>query len=79
MATIGGSRTFASGGSDLVEFDKTGKYVNSVSDTVYGFLSAASVRVDAHDNVWVTDRYSGMVLEFAPRPFAHHDDPGTQA
>jgi hypothetical protein len=66
MATLGGSRTFASGGSDLVEFDRTGKYVRSIGDGLYGFLSANSVRVDSHDNVWAVDRYSGMVIEFSP-------------
>ena len=65
-ASLGGSRVFVTGGSDLVEFDQTGKYVRKVSEETYGFLSANSVRVDKQDNVWVADRYSGMVLKFSP-------------
>ena len=64
-ATWGASRTFTHGGSRLLEFDRTGKYVREIGDGVYGFLFAAAVRVDAQDNIWVVDRGSNMVIEFS--------------
>lgn len=66
-ATIGGSRTFTHGGSRLFMFDSSGRYVREIGEGVYGFLFAQSVRVDAHDNVWVVDRGSNMVIEFDPQ------------
>jgi NHL repeat-containing protein len=64
--TLGGSRAFAHGGSSLYEFGPDGKFVRQIGKQVYGFLAAQSVRVDAHDNVWVVDRYSSMVIKFDP-------------
>jgi DNA-binding beta-propeller fold protein YncE len=64
--SLGGSRAFAHGGSRLYEFAADGKFVREIGKQVYGFLAAQQVRVDAHDNIWVVDRYSGMVLKFAP-------------
>jgi NHL repeat len=66
VVTLGGSRTFARGGSRLYEFDAGGKFVREVGKTAYGFLAAQAVRVDAQDNIWVVDAYSSMVIEFAP-------------
>jgi hypothetical protein len=63
-ATTGGSRIFTHGGSRLLEFDRTGKFVREVGQGVYGFLFAEAVRVDAKDNVWVVDRGSNMVIKF---------------
>ena len=65
-ATWGASRIFAHGGSRLYEFDRGGKFVREIGEGVYGFLFAASVRVDAQDNIWVVDRGSNMVIKFTP-------------
>jgi len=65
-ATIGSSRTFTHGGTRLLEFDQTGKYVKAIGDGSYSFLFAQSVRVDAQDNIWVVDRGSGAVIKFDP-------------
>ena len=64
--TMGGSRFFTHGGSRLVEFDATGKYVREIGEGVYGFLFAQSVRVDAQDNIWAVDRGSNTVMKFDP-------------
>jgi len=64
--TLGGSRAFAHGGSALYEFAPDGKFVRQIGKQVYGFLQAQAVRVDAHDNIWVVDRYSSMVIKFNP-------------
>jgi hypothetical protein len=65
-ATMGGSRFFTHGGSRLLEFDKSGKFVREIGTGVYGFLFAQSVRVDAQDNIWAVDRGSDTVMKFDP-------------
>ena len=61
---MGGSRFFSHGGSRLLEFDATGKYLREIGTGIYGFLFAQSVRVDAQDNIWVVDRGSDNVIKF---------------
>ncbi|HEY4211117.1 MAG TPA: peptidyl-alpha-hydroxyglycine alpha-amidating lyase family protein [Steroidobacteraceae bacterium] len=51
----------------LFEFDQNGRYVREMGRGLYGFVFAHSVRVDAHDNVWVVDEGSNMAIEFDPR------------
>jgi len=64
VTTLGGARPFVRGGSELTQFDASGKYVRAVGKNIYGALAAAAVRVDAGDNVWIVDNYSGMVIKF---------------
>jgi DNA-binding beta-propeller fold protein YncE len=64
--SLGGSRAFAHGGSNLYEFAPDGKFIRRLDPEAYGFLAAQQVRVDAHDNIWVVDSYSSMVMEFDP-------------
>jgi NHL repeat len=66
FGSMGTSRLFTHGGSRLFEFDRSGKFVREIGQGVYGFLFAQAVRVDAHDNIWVVDRGSNMVIEFTP-------------
>src|SRR6478736_4235607 len=63
-ATLGTSRTFYKGGSRLLEFDQTGKFVREIGVGVYGFNNAQAVRVDPQDNIWVVDRGSTQVIKF---------------
>jgi hypothetical protein len=65
-ASLGGSRIFVHGQDQLLEFDQTGKFVREIGKGNYSSLVANSVRVDAKDNVWTTDKYSGMVIKFSP-------------
>src|SRR5919204_4061339 len=44
-ATLGDNRTFSRGGSRLVVFDSTGKFVRGLGQDVYGFNSAIGLRV----------------------------------
>ena len=62
--SIGTARPFAHGGSRLVQFDKTGKFVREIGQGSYGFLVAQQVRVDPQDNVWIVDQMSSMVIKF---------------
>jgi hypothetical protein len=66
VVTLGGARAFARGGSRLYEFDASDKFVREIGKSVYGFLAAQAVRVDAQDNIWVVDAYRSTVIEFAP-------------
>jgi len=64
--TIGTMRPFAHGGSRMFQFDRTGKYVREIGKDTYGFMTAAQVRVDPADNIWVVDEMSNMVMKFDP-------------
>src|SRR5277367_7022380 len=64
--SIGTSRPFAHGGSRLFQFDKTGKFVREIGQSLYGFEVAQQVRVDPQDNVWIVDQMSSMVIKFDP-------------
>jgi hypothetical protein len=64
--TMGGSRFFTHGGSRLLEFDATGKYLREIGAGLYGFLFAQAVRVDAQDNIWTVDRGSNVIVKFDP-------------
>ncbi|HTX35340.1 MAG TPA: peptidyl-alpha-hydroxyglycine alpha-amidating lyase family protein [Bryobacteraceae bacterium] len=65
-ATMGGSRFFTHGGSRLLEFDPTGRYLREIGTGIYGFLFAQSVRVDSRDNIWTVDRGADVVIKFDP-------------
>src|SRR5271165_2440652 len=64
--SIGTSRPFAHGGSRLLEFDRTGKFIREIGQDSYGFLVAQQVRVDPQDNIWIVDQMSSMVIKFDP-------------
>ena len=65
--TIGTSRPFAHGGSQLFQFDRTGKFVREIGKDSYGFMYAAQVRVDPANNIWVVDQMTDMVIKFDPQ------------
>lgn len=67
IMVLGASRAFAHGGSSLYEFGPDGKFIRQIGKQAYGFLAAQQVRVDSHDNIWVVDRYSNMVIKFDPQ------------
>jgi hypothetical protein len=65
--TLGTARPFAHGGSRLLQFDSSGKFVREIGKDIYGFLVAEQVRIDPQDNIWVVDQYSSMVIKFDPQ------------
>ena len=67
FVTLGGSRNFAHGGSQLYQFDRSGKFVREIGKDGYGFMFANQVRVDPQDNVWVVDQMTNMVIKFDPQ------------
>lgn len=64
--SLGGSRSFAHGGSRLFRFDRNGRYESEIGQGIYGFMFAAQTRVDPQNNLWVVDQASGMVIKFDP-------------
>jgi len=58
---------YAAAAAQLLEFDQNGKYVREIGHNLYAWSFGHSVRVDPHDNIWVTDKGSDMVIEFNPR------------
>ncbi len=63
-ATIGDNRTFSRGGSRLLQFDPSGKFVRELGQDVYGFNAAIGLRVDSQDNVWTIDMAANQVVKF---------------
>jgi hypothetical protein len=66
-ATLGDNRTFYRGGSRLLEFDASGKFVRELGQDVYGFNTAFGLRVDPQDNVWTIDQSASQVVKFDPQ------------
>jgi hypothetical protein len=64
IATLGDNRTFMHGGSRLLQFDQTGKFVRELGQDVYGFNAAIGLRVDPQDNVWTIDGAASQVVKF---------------
>ena len=58
---------FGAAAAQLLEFDDKGKFVREIGKNLYAWAFGHSVRVDAHDNVWVTDKGSDMVIRFNPQ------------
>src|SRR5947207_12418253 len=63
-ATVGDNRTFARGGSRLLQFDRAGKFERELGQDVYGFNDAIGLRVDPQDNVWTIDEAASQVVKF---------------
>jgi hypothetical protein len=52
--------------AELFEFDQKLKFVKLWGPDNYAASFAHSVRVDTHDNVWMVDEGSGMIVKFDP-------------
>jgi hypothetical protein len=64
-----GPASMARGGSaaELFEFDQQLKFVKIWGPNNYAASFAHSVRVDRHDNVWMVDEGSNMIVKFDPQ------------
>jgi hypothetical protein len=63
-ATLGDNRTFSHGGSRLLQFDQSGKFVRELGQDVYGFNAAIGLRIDPQDNVWAIDQAASQLIKF---------------
>jgi DNA-binding beta-propeller fold protein YncE len=57
---------YAATAAQLLEFDQNGKYVREIGRGLYAWSFAHTVKIDASDNIWATDKGSDMVVKFTP-------------
>jgi len=57
---------YAATAAQLLEFDADGKYLREIGRNLYAWSFAHMVKIDRHDNIWVTDKGSDMVIKFTP-------------
>jgi DNA-binding beta-propeller fold protein YncE len=57
---------YGAAATQLLEFDARGNFIREIGKNLYAWSFAHMVRVDADDNVWVTDKGSDMVISFDP-------------
>ena len=57
---------YGAAAAQLLEFDADGNYLREIGHNLYAWSFAHTVKVDAEDNVWVTDKGSDMVIKFNP-------------
>ncbi len=63
-ATVG--PLYGNATTQLLLFDRTGKFVREIGQGVYGLGYAHSVRFDRYDNLWVVDKGTNSVMKFNP-------------
>ncbi len=57
---------YGAAAEQLLEFDAEGNYLREIGHNLYAWSFAHTVKVDAQDYVWVTDKGSDMVIRFTP-------------
>ena len=57
---------YAAASTQLLEFGPNGRFIREIGRNLYAWSFAHTVKVDRHDNVWVTDKGSDMVIKFTP-------------
>ena len=57
---------YGASAAQLLEFDASGKFIREIGHNLYAWSYAHTVKVDPHDNIWVTDKGSDMVIKFNP-------------
>jgi DNA-binding beta-propeller fold protein YncE len=57
---------YGASAAQLLEFDADGKFLREIGHNLYAWSYAHTVKVDAQDNIWVTDKGSDMVIKFNP-------------
>jgi DNA-binding beta-propeller fold protein YncE len=55
---------YAAAATQLLEFDKDGKFSREIGKNLYAWSFGHTVKVDPQDNIWVTDKGSDMVIKF---------------
>jgi NHL repeat len=57
---------YAAAAAQLLEFAPDGRFLREIGHNLYAWSFAHCVKVDPHDNIWVTDKGSDMVIKFTP-------------
>ncbi len=55
---------YGAAAAQLLEFDARGRFLREIGQHLYGWSYAHSVRIDRHDNIWVADKGSDVVVRF---------------
>jgi DNA-binding beta-propeller fold protein YncE len=58
---------YGAAAAQLLEFDADGRFIREIGHNLYAWSFAHAVKVDAQDNIWVTDKGSDMVIKFNPQ------------
>jgi hypothetical protein len=53
--------------SQVLQFDKNGKFMREIGHNLYAWSFAHTVRVDRQDNLWAVDKGSDMIIKFNPQ------------
>jgi hypothetical protein len=57
---------YGASAAQLLEFEADGKFVREIGHNLYAWSYAHSVKIDPHDNIWVADKGSDVVVKFNP-------------
>jgi hypothetical protein len=57
---------YAAAAAQLLEFGADGRFIREIGHHLYAWSFAHTVKIDRHDNIWVTDKGSDMVIKFTP-------------
>src|SRR5213593_4954739 len=61
-----GGPAYGATASQILLFDKTGKFLREVGKGLYAWSYAHTVRFDKDDNLWAVDKGSDMIVRFNP-------------
>src|SRR5713226_6480111 len=61
-----GGPAYGATASQVLLFDKTGKFVREVGKGLYAWSYAHAIRFDKDDNLWAIDKGSDMIVRFNP-------------
>lgn len=57
---------YGASAAQLLEFNPDGTFLREIGHNLYAWSYAHAVKVDKHDNIWVADKGSDMVIKFTP-------------
>lgn len=58
---------YAAAAAQLLEFDGQGHFIREIGKNLYAWSFAHTVRIDKHDNIWIADKGSDLVVKFTPQ------------
>jgi len=58
---------YGASAAQLLEFSANGKFLREIGHNLYAWSYAHTVKIDAQDNIWVTDKGSDVVVKFNPQ------------
>ena len=61
-----GGPAYGATASQVLLFDKTGKFLREVGKGLYAWSYAHAIRFDKDDNLWAIDKGSDMIVRFNP-------------